>query len=304
MTPSAPPPPQSVDLAALAHEVTPLLTMSIPTRARLVIDAPTTLPPAAIEPHRARQLLMSLIVHAAELIPPDGTGTVRLRIRSDEACVIPGDRNRLDTDLPDGPCLTLDIGDDGPGLSASDQRQLFTRVELGGAETNLGLDAAQLIVRQSSGAMSLDACPGGGCTLRVALPLVSGAEITPTPRGRLRVLTASPDPAVSARVRALLGDEIITHDTADALTALRTYRVAPGDVHLAVIDAALAPPAVVDLIETLHALDGDLAVLVLGDEEIGEALTAHGIEPGERLVVLLGDDDETLGATLEALTAA
>lgn len=258
-----------VDIAALAHEMQPLLALSIPDRVRLVVQAPATSPPARIDPNHARQLILSLVVHAAESIAPAASGTVRLRIRPDERCVIAGDRNRLDTALPDGPCLTIDVGDDGPGLSAVRLRHLFTVADPAANEIGLGLglDAAQIIARNHGAAMSADSVLGGGTTLRIALPMVAGAAVPPPLPSRPRVLIAAADPARRSRVRHAVALDAEIDEVETGLDALRRFRVAPTEVSLLVIDARPTGIALASTLSAVKALTPDLPIMVLADED-------------------------------------
>lgn len=295
-----------VDLAALAHEMQPLLALSIPDNVRLVVQAPAESPPVRMESGPARQLLMSLVVHAAESIAAETAGTVRLRIRPDDRCVIPGDRNRLGTELPDGPCLTIDIGDDGPGLSPVRLRHLFTLADAAPAEIGLGLDAAQIIAIRHHAAMSADSVVGGGTTLRIALPIVEGAEIPKPPPARPRVLVTAAESARRARVAAALALDADHDEAADGLDALRRYRVAATDVSLLVTDAAPARLGLADTLAALRALDPELPAIVLADpaDDPPEATPAAipGLDPQDphARVIPADADPDTLRAAIEA----
>jgi signal transduction histidine kinase len=80
----------------------------------------------------------------------------------------------LETCINQSGSLELLVKDDGPGISADLQEQVFapfftTKPE--GEGTGLGLYICQNIIREHGGAITLESQPGKGTAFRICLPV-------------------------------------------------------------------------------------------------------------------------------------
>jgi signal transduction histidine kinase len=118
----------------------------------LLVTAPFPVPVQAPEGH-LEQVLDNLIANALDALRPGGS----IRITA-TASAASGQ-------------AALTVADDGPGMSAEQQHLAFRRFATGKpGGTGLGLAIVDRLVVASGGAVSLSGSPGGGLTVRIALP--------------------------------------------------------------------------------------------------------------------------------------
>jgi len=96
------------------------------------------------------QIMDNLIANALDALPPGGT----IRITAAPA----GDRARIV------------VADDGPGMSAQQQRTAFRRFATSNGGTGLGLAIVDRLTVASGGTAALSDTPGGGLTVTIELP--------------------------------------------------------------------------------------------------------------------------------------
>lgn len=121
---------------------------------RLRREAPDGLPPVRVDPDLVCQVLLGLLVNAAQAAPPGG-----------EICLAARSR--------DG-AVELAVSDSGPGVPAELRERIFepfftTRPQ----GTGLGLAVARRIVEAHGGRIAVGEAPGGGAAFTVRLPVAA-----------------------------------------------------------------------------------------------------------------------------------
>lgn len=165
--------PQNINVSRLIHEMTHLLDASTSGRATIRYDLADNLPEVNGDAGQIGQVVMNVLINAAESLGPEG-GTVKVRtVRID------ADREMLsgtyvDDRLPEGPYVCLEISDSGCGM---DQETLdrvfdpfFTTKFVG---RGMGLAAVLGIVRGHKGAIQVDSTSGRGTTVQILLPALT-----------------------------------------------------------------------------------------------------------------------------------
>jgi hemerythrin-like metal-binding protein len=103
------------------------------------------------------QVFMNLLVNAAQAMPPDRRGTIRVSTRVD------------------GPWACIDVQDDGCGMPPDVLGRVFDpffTTKPVGKGTGLGLSLAYGIVQNHGGTLTVDSQPGVGTTFHIKLPLL------------------------------------------------------------------------------------------------------------------------------------
>lgn len=128
------------------------------TNIRLVKEFEDDLPKLAVHGSELNQVWTNLIDNAVDAMGQDGTLTIRARV--------------------DGPCVQVDIGDNGPGIPEDVRRRVlepFFTTKEPGKGTGLGLDTVRRIVEdRHDGSISFDTGPDG-TTFHVWLPITGAA---------------------------------------------------------------------------------------------------------------------------------
>ncbi len=193
---------RQVDLAKLAQEMAHLLGASIPEATNIRTDFAPDLPMVEADPGQIRQVIMNLIINAAQALP-DGAGTITLRARRD------------------GSALLFEVSDNGCGMEEHHRARIFepfftTRP----AGHGLGLSTVQGIIRRHNGTLDVQSCLGEGTTIRFWLPITESAALATSDSGR----SGGPnDPEDSTLL--LVDDEILIVNTCRKLLELAGYRV-------------------------------------------------------------------------------
>lgn len=166
-----------IDFNGLVDETVHLLRVSINPRCELKVALAPGLPPVQADAGQMRQIVMNLAMNASDAIGDRGgmihvtTGICRLAA-TDEVDVIlsPGEPG-----LKPGDYVTLEVTDDGTGMTPEIQRRIFepfftTKF----AGRGLGLAAVLGIVRAHRGALSVESERGRGSRFRLYLPAAHG----------------------------------------------------------------------------------------------------------------------------------
>jgi len=180
---------------------------------KLIPKAPAGLPKAAGDRDRVGQVLMNFISNAIKYSPEGGSVTVKAR--------------------QDGEFVTVDITDQGIGISKEDQAQLFTKFyrvdssltrEIGG--TGLGLSICKSIIELLGGKVGVKSAAGKGSTFWFSLP-VAPKHLVRTPgvegpsMGGGTVLVVDRDPEIANLVETYLlkqgYDVVQAHNAEEAL---------------------------------------------------------------------------------------
>ncbi len=157
---------RATELNRLVENLEGVLSRLVGDEVELEFELNPGVNPVRVDAGQIEQVLVNLVVNAADVTPPGGRIVVRTAT---------SDATPLD-DLPDGRYAVLSIQDSGPGIDESALEHLFepffTTKEVGGG-VGLGLATAYGIAKQSGGTISVTTAAGAGSTFAVFLPEAS-----------------------------------------------------------------------------------------------------------------------------------
>lgn len=218
-----------------------------------------------MDPGHLEQLLSNLAVNARDAMPSGGHITLRTAIEQDALAEHAG------------PCLVLEVSDDGDGIAAKDLPHVFEAffsTKPAGEGTGLGLSSCREIVRLAGGSIEARSEPGAGTTIRVVLP---GATEGPTeapvpeddaarlPGGDERILLAEDDPGVRELtfivLRSFGYDVVRATDGEEAAALFRAAEAEGRPFDLLVTDLVMPRLDGETLADELAATHPDLPIL-------------------------------------------
>lgn len=260
-----------VNLTEIVQGMAAMLRVSVGKQARLELHLAPDLPVFQADPSHIQQIVLNLILNAAESLPSgEGTITVRTDVCDcDEAFL---KRNRINNQAPPGRYLLLEVADTGCGMDERTQRRMFdpffTTKAVG---RGLGMSAILGIVRRHHGAIIVDSTPGCGTTIAVLFPPSrverdSSADrdresLQPIPSTTVLVVDDEADVRdVTARLLTHLGFRVVV--VADGASALQALQEQSSEIACVLLDANLAGMDAPTTLRELRALAPHMPVVV------------------------------------------
>jgi two-component system cell cycle sensor histidine kinase/response regulator CckA len=164
---------EPVDVSKQVVQITSLIQASIPKNVELRLSLANNLPPIEVDVGQLQQVIMNLVINAAEAIGGAG-GTVELRTGVERVGHEQLRANLARTTPPAGQYVAISVEDTGSGIEESTLARIFDpffTTKFTGR--GLGLSSVLGIVRGHKGLITVDTHPGAGTVFRVFLPLSS-----------------------------------------------------------------------------------------------------------------------------------
>ncbi|HKJ82602.1 MAG TPA: PAS domain S-box protein [Mariprofundaceae bacterium] len=172
--------PGPLNLSVLVEEMASLLEISIAKNVTLRLHLTESLPAIEADVAQMQQVVMNLVINAAESIIGDGGGTVTVSTGTKDVNRAYLVGSYLDDNLPAGRYVYLEVADTGCGMDEETRTKIFDpffTTKFTGR--GLGMSAVLGIVRGHHGTIRVYSEPEMGSSFRVLLPC-SEVEI-PTP---------------------------------------------------------------------------------------------------------------------------
>ncbi len=263
---------ERLDLSKAVEELVPLVKSSIGSKAVLNLCLASDLPPVDVDPSQLRQIIMNLVINAAEAQPPEG-GPVFVTTSSRQVDAATLSQGVGHPDLRSGPYVSFVVEDHGHGMDTDTLRRIFEpffTTKFTGR--GLGLSAVLGIVRSHQGALLVDSKPGAGTTFELLLPAAEGdldhrldTALPPSalpPMQGLRLFLVEDEPTVYklvSRVLVQAGAQVTAYQ--DGAQAAAEFD--PSKFDLAVLDLTVPGLSGRDVFHRLRALQPDLPVLLI-----------------------------------------
>jgi PAS domain S-box-containing protein len=206
---------ERIDLSARIRETMRLIQTALHANVALELDLQAGLPAIEADPSQIQQLVMNIIINAAEAIPAGRRGTVTVSTRR---LVLDGTQIRHlgpgAGELTPGLHVLFEVADNGVGMDEATRAKIFDpffTTKFTGR--GLGLAAVLGIVRGHHGFIGVTSTPGQGATFRVLLPAVEAAvepraQLEPARRPALecggKVLVVDDEEVVRRMARQIL----------------------------------------------------------------------------------------------------
>ena len=162
---------QHVELDALVREMVDLLGASVARHSTLIYNSPGPLPLVETDPTQIRQVVLNLIVNAAEAVEENG-GVITVETGEETL-----DRHALKlmtfgNDVPAGRYVFIDVVDNGVGMSEHTLARMFDPFfSTKDTGRGLGMAAVRGIVRSHRAALRVTSAERQGTRFRVWFPL-------------------------------------------------------------------------------------------------------------------------------------
>jgi len=169
--------PKAVDIAALIDGIVDLIRRSLGPTINVILDVPSNLPSARIDPNQLELALLNLAINARDAMPGGGRLTLRARF------VEIGKNNALG--LAPGRYVRLTATDTGTGMDAATLARAtepFFSTKGVGKGTGLGLSMIHGLAAQSGGMLGLTSEPGKGTSVDIWLPATHDIAETMSPK--------------------------------------------------------------------------------------------------------------------------
>ena len=259
-----------LDLSTHVREISTLIQASVPKKVELRLDLPCGLPCVQGDVSQLQQIVMNLVINAAEAIGPrDGTvfvTTSQQRLAAADAATL-----YCPDGLVPGQYVSLEVRDTGHGMDAATQAKIFDpffTTKFTGR--GLGLAAVLGIVRTHRGAISVESTPGRGTSIRVFFPTTErheAASVRPRPssyRGRGRVLVIDDDPGVRSIARRMLEAFGFTvFEAADGESGAAAFVEHAGRCALVLLDMTMPKMNGEETLRAIRRVRGDVPVLLM-----------------------------------------
>ena len=263
---------EAIDLAELVRSTCILIKGSIPKHVRITLETGKGQPTVEADSGQMQQIVMNLILNAAEAIDEARTGAVVVRTRAmdlDAAAIARAEI--VSGSLTPGPYLVLEVRDNGSGMDHDTQMKIFDpffTTKFTGR--GLGLSAVQGILRTHNGALELVSKLGEGSTFRVFLP-ASGKSVFHGPtavdratRGAGTVLVVDDEEVVRRTSKAILeraGFEVAMAESGERAIRILSDNESAG-IHLILLDMSMPNMNGKDAMERIRQLGIAVPVLI------------------------------------------
>ncbi|VTR98969.1 hybrid sensor histidine kinase/response regulator [Tuwongella immobilis] len=239
---------QPVRLSTLVEEMSRLLEVSITKKCVLKFDFLPNLPTCEGDPSQLRQVIMNLIINAAEAIG-DRSGVISITtgvMMCDRAYL---SEVYLDDDLAEGMYVYVEVADTGSGMDETTRQRIFEpffTTKFTGR--GLGLAAVLGIVRGHRGAIKVYSELNRGTTFKVLFPASQQPEqIDEYPNQDLElwggsgtILLVDDEESIRALVQqmlTLMGFDVLV--AADGLKAVEQFRAHADSIRLVLLDMTM-----------------------------------------------------------------
>jgi signal transduction histidine kinase len=253
--------PSVVDVGEIVRRMQRLLQRTVGSQIELSVTVGHDLPRILIDAAQIEQIVLNLVVNARDALGTAG----RVWVTVDGI-------DRPDVESAVGRAVRLEVGDDGPGMSADVQARMFEpyfTTKPVGQGTGLGLATVYGIVERAKGQIAVDSAPGRGTRVRIVLPAtargVEAARSAPAPAARrATVLVVDDDDQVRALIERMTRNAgytvVSARSAADALAVL-VERAATIDVVLS--DVIMPGMTGRDLARAIEGAHPGLPVLLM-----------------------------------------
>lgn len=237
-----------IDINALIEDTTRLLQVSISKRAVMKFHLAPGLPVVLGDATQLRQVIMNLVINASEAVG-EKSGFIAITTgltRADRAYLSGAYFAR---DLPEGDYVSLEISDNGGGMSTEVLEKIFDpffTTKFTGR--GLGLAAVLGIVRGHNGALKVFSEEGWGTTFKILLPCAEGVaeELAATApgmadwRGSGKVLVVDDEETVRVTTARMLEATGFTTKLADnGRTGVEEFSADPDGFTLVMLDLTM-----------------------------------------------------------------
>ncbi len=270
-----------LNLNVLLEDTTRLLQISISKRAVMKFNLAPGLPSVLGDATQLRQVIMNLVINASEAIG-DKSGFIGVTTgmtRADRAYLAGAYFAR---DLPEGDYVSLEISDNGGGMSPEVLEKIFDpffTTKFTGR--GLGLAAVLGIVRGHNGALKVFSEPGWGTTFKILLPCAEGeAEeiVTAAPgladwKGEGRVLVVDDEETVRVTTARMLESSGFTTRLADnGRTGVEEFMAEPDGYQLVMLDLTMPHMDGDEAFRLIHEARPEMRVLLMSGFNEQEAI--------------------------------
>jgi PAS domain S-box-containing protein len=173
-----------INLNDLLKNMQDMLEVPVPKTVAITFAPAETLRLVSGDAAQLRQVVMNLVINAAEAIDTVGTGTIRISTGSMECGKAYLATCWYDNSATVGEYVFIEVSDSGCGMDKETIAKLFDpfyTTKFTGR--GLGMAAVLGIVRWHNGAIHISSKPGAGSTFRILLPAVPDSD-APSPGGR------------------------------------------------------------------------------------------------------------------------
>ena len=259
-----------VDLNQAVEEMSHLLGVSISKKVALRYNLQSNLPVLMGEATQIQQVIMNLVTNASEALG-DEEGIVSIRTGTQTYGAEDLARDFPDQGVEPGPFLTMEVADNGQGMTPEVQARIFEpffTTKFTGR--GLGLSAMQGIVRGHHGGIRVYSEPGKGSTFKLIFPAGVGGVPAATEaqaeegwRGSGLVLVVDDEAGVRQVASALLasmGFTVVTAD--DGLEALARYQASTEPIRVVLMDLTMPRMDGTETFRELRRLDPTCRVVL------------------------------------------
>jgi len=266
-----PPVPECVDLAALVHDMLPLLRTSMPPQIAVRVETTPAGAPVLADRGQMEQVVLNLVLNARDAMREGGALTITAGVD--------------DTDTQS----TLTITDTGVGMDDATRQRIFepffTTKPLGEG-TGLGLAVVYGVVTQAGGTVRAESVKGQGTSLCIVLPRCMDVVTTAPPQEsdpaeavRQRVLLVDDDPAVRSTTRRLLERlDFIVLEAENGIEALEIFHAERASLTVLLSDVRMPQMDGFRLAREVRAVDPTFPILFISGFDAQKHKDRGGLE--------------------------
>ena len=270
------------DVHGILADMVWMAETTISKKAVLVKQLASDLPMVMADSAQLGQVMLNLIINAAESLPDDG-GTVTVRTGCEQ--LVKADTQTIGSSLPPGDYVLVEVADTGCGMSEAIKAQIFepfyTTKRTG---RGLGLSAVLGIVRGHKGGLRVRSILGLGSCFTVLLPVsrdraasVEAEAKAVGPASHGRILVVEDDEWLRENIVSDLeaeGFQVVT--TCNGAEGLKAVQDNPDGFQLVLMDLTMPVMGGVEAFPLMRAAAPALKVVLMSgyDEfEVSESFT-------------------------------
>jgi PAS domain S-box-containing protein len=282
-----------VDLGEITEEIVHLVRASMPKKIEILIDVEKTLPLVLADPAQVQQVIMNLLINAAESLEPELGGRISVYVAAMYCNEEFLRQSRTIDKIPPDNYVCLQVTDTGCGMNEEMLSHIFDpffTTKFTGR--GLGMSAVIGIMRAHNGAVLTKSTPKKGTTIRALFPISRQSEAAPDAKvhpvntsldnGKTCVLFADDEPDMldlGVLMLEHLGCRVLT--ATDGVEALKVFKEHAQDISCVLLDLNMPRMDGVQTLKMLRTIKQDVRIILAsgyGEKEIKTLFSGYTVD--------------------------